>query len=497
MSAIKPDAQAPVLTGYSDLNRRAEILRLEDQIATKDARIAELEECVGAMSTHLQSMTAMTRAVDKLEGKPDPEEHYLRKELTRRVSVTHTDKSGEPSSTSPPRLSRGGSQIGRNTSTPLLSMTDLPGRTAPETHKPSPSFTSMGFQGKTTPEPNRPSPAVTSIESQRGSTFECGRLSLFYSPMGFLRDTTGLYVPSTRPLSTEGPKNTGEPLYSSKRSTPANFAVDTAPSPTVPPKPDYTQMMQMPRGRTPSRRARVDFAQAQMTHTDFSAKREAEHQAHPRTKRQRHSPRPREVLLRGGATGRGDSSSNKVKTLSLTNNAKPAHQQRKAGLESTRVTVPATMEKPIESAVKNTTGGTAPLVQAPNVDTAVATPTAHIRQEILADEDKKSSGVIKGDAPTTPGPVQVAAPRYKKNWSEEQLAACKMFGYEPPLMSDEDETEVKVQTVAEPVAATPESPAKVVERGHQSAQSTTASSKGLGRGDQITESPKPAPLSHD
>ena len=326
LSTTKPDVQTLALTDSSDTHLRAEVLRLENQNAAKDATIAYLHEYVGSMKTHLDSMIAMTRDIEyKLEGKSNPEEHCFRKELTCRVSDNQNDKSGEPSSTSPPRLSRGGSQIGCDMSTPLFPTTDLLECTAPETHKPSPSFTSMGFQGKTTPKPNRPSPAVTSIESQRDSTSEPGRLSLFSSPMGFLRDTTGLHVPSTPPLSTEGPKNTGEPLYPSKRSTPAKFAVDTALSPTVPPKPNYTQMIQMPRDRKPRRRALVDFAVAQMTHADFSAKREAEHQAHPQTKRQRHSPRPTEVRLCGGARGPGDSSLNKVKTWSLTKNVKPAH----------------------------------------------------------------------------------------------------------------------------------------------------------------------------
>ena len=153
------------------------------------------------------------------------------------------------------------------------------------------------------------------------------------------------------------------------------------------------------------------------------------------------------------------------------------------------------MEKPIESDVKDATGSTAPVPQAPNVDTAVATPTPNIRQEILTDEDTKFSGLIKGDDPITPGPVQVAARRYEKNYTEKQLASFMEFGWESLLMSDEDETEAKAQTVTEPVSVTLQSPAKVVERDQPSPQSTTAPSKGLGRGNKVTESPKPAPLS--
>ncbi len=156
-STIKPDVQAPVLTGSSDTHLRAEILRLENQNAAKDATIACLHEYVASMKTHLGSMIAMIRAVEsKFDGKVNPEEHYLRKELTCRVSVTHTDKSGEPSSTSPPRLFRGGSQTGRDMSTTLFPMTDLLECTAPETHKPSPSLTSMNSDSR-----ERPSPRAT------------------------------------------------------------------------------------------------------------------------------------------------------------------------------------------------------------------------------------------------------------------------------------------------------------------------------------------------
>ena len=174
MSAAMPIAQAPqsaVPIGPSHSVLQGQIDRLQQEVAAKDAIIAELEEEVtnllGKFSQCYEASTAMAQFVgDIVKGTVAAEEHEPPKEPTPEIAATGPDSAAKPISTSPAKGSNDDSRTGSHT--PASGLTS-PKSAADAAHTPAvsskPDYAQVLQMPRNNPPPRRPNYYKTRFQS--------------------------------------------------------------------------------------------------------------------------------------------------------------------------------------------------------------------------------------------------------------------------------------------------------------------------------------------
>lgn len=266
LSLSDPRAQASLTTasaGSSNAALHAEISKLKDEVADKDAIIARQDEKI----SRLRRLGMLIR--DEFEADDQPTWYEPRRSLTSNVSVYDTEGSGEPSSTfrDYAYFPEGGS------AEDTAFMIDMP----------SPKSAPTGLSRNISPyeperTPSRPPPTSLDLASSQAS------------------------LASTL-MRTEA------------ESTPASFAKETAPATVAPPKMLYTQVLQTPREKEATKKGRANYAKALAAHAQLAAREEAEipvrsgseNQETPQGPKKVHEQGRGEPRGRGGSKGRGGS----------------------------------------------------------------------------------------------------------------------------------------------------------------------------------------------
>lgn len=125
--------------------------------------------------------------------------------------------------------------------------------------------------------------------------------------------------------------------------------------------------------------------------------------------------------------------------------------------------MPINPEKRVESNVMSAAESLNLPPRKDNVDPSIAVSSVQIKTDIVGDEGSQIAGAYKSDAvPSIAEPTPVAVRKKKTKHTEERIFLHRRWGYPLSSESEDDETEIAIQSVAPP--APPDSSSKVVAR---------------------------------